>query len=96
MGHWNLRWVRDLERRELAFHIREVFYDDKGYPWGYGDARWRDVLRWPWDWLRSFGDGIEWPADFVGKGPDVNAEAKPFDLDRMWDEEEDGEEDDTN
>ncbi len=90
MGHWNLRWVRDLERRELAFHIREVFYDDAGLPWAYGNARWRDVFFQPWDWLRSFGDGLKWPDDFVGKGPDIAESlrnAKPFKSLEEWEAE---------
>lgn len=56
--HWNLRLVIGTQERRP--HVREVFYDDEGRPFGYSDAN-------LWDALRHFG---EWKMLRVLRSPD--------------------------
>ena len=61
--HWNLRRVRDTKLGEHRFRIREVYYDDEGYPDGYSDARLRDIIRFLKDWVSA--PRLVYPTDFT-------------------------------
>jgi len=61
--HWNLRRVRNTKLSERCFQIREVYYDDEGYPDGYSEARFRDIIRFWKDWVST--PRLVYPIDFM-------------------------------